>query len=455
MQVTETLADGLKRELKVVVPASELNERLAARLEELKNQVRLKGFRPGKVPVKHLKLVYGRSAMAEIVQSVLNETAQKTLTDRGEKPAMQPSYDLPEGDQETEQVLAGHADLAFSMKYEILPKVELKDFKGIKIERPIADITEADIDREVSNLAESARSYSAKEGAAEKGDRLTISYMGMIDGAPFEGGSADNAMIRLGSGQFIPGFEDQLMGATAGERRTLNVKFPDDYGATQLAGKNAEFSVTVSEVAAPGELTLDDELAKRLGVESLARLKEIVRRQVESQYGSYTRQKVKRQLLDALDGVYSFDLPPSMVEFEFNNIWNQVLQDLARANRTFADENTTEEKAREDYRRIAERRVKLGLVLSEIGERNNIQVTDEEVNRELTAYVRRFPGRERELIEAYRKNPSARASFRAPIFEEKVVDFLLELADITDKTVSKEELTKDDEDETPRVGSSA
>jgi trigger factor len=451
MQVTETLSDGLKRELRVVVPASELNERLTARLGELKDQVRIKGFRPGMVPIQHLKRVYGRSAMAEIVQNVLNETSQKTLSDRGERPAMQPSYDLPEGDQETEQVLAGHADLAFNMKYEVLPKVELKDFKGIKIERPIAEVTEEDIDKEVSQLADSTRSYATKDGAAETGDRLTISYVGTIDGVAFDGGSAENVFIRIGSGQFIPGFEDQLIGAKAGEKRTLKIKFPDDYGAAQLAGKDAEFQVEVSEVAAPGELAIDDELAKRLGVESLARLKEIVRRQVESRYGSFTRQKVKRQLLDALDSVYSFDLPPSMVEFEFNNIWSQVLQDLARANRTFADENTTEEKAREEYQQIAARRVKLGLVLSEIGDRNNIQVSDDEVSREIQAYVRRFPGRERELLDMYRKNPQARASFRAPIFEEKVVDFLLELADVTDKTVSKEELTKDDEADTAKV----
>ncbi len=450
MQVTETLSDGLKRELRVVVPASELNDRLTARLGELKDQVRIKGFRPGMVPMQHLKRVYGRSAMAEIVQTVLNESSQ-TITERGERPAMQPSYDLPEGDQETEQVLAGHADLSFNLKYEVLPKVELKDFKGIKVERLIADVNDADIEKEITGLADSARSYSPKDGAAENGDRLTISYIGTIDGKPFEGGSSENVFIRLGSGQFIPGFEEQLVGAKTGEKRTLKLRFPDTYAATDLAGKDAEFDVSVTEVAASGDIAFDDELAKRFGFESMERLREAVRRQVESRYGGFTRQKVKRQLLDALDAVYAFDLPPSMVEFEFNNIWSQVLQDLARANRTFADESTTEEASKAEYRKIAERRVKLGLVLSEIGDRNNIQVSDEEVNRELQAYVRRFPGREREIIDSFRKNPSARNSFRAPVFEEKVVDFLLGLADVTDKTVSKEELTRDDDTETTRA----
>ena len=447
MQVTETLAEGLKRKLEIVVPASELDSRLSARLEDLKNRVRLNGFRPGKVPVAHLRRIYGKSAMAEIVQEVLNENARKTLEERGERAALQPSFDLPEDEGEANEILTGKKDLAYTMSYEVLPKFELGDFRGIKIERPIVEVTEAEVDERLQQLAKDSRPYEAKEGVAEDGDRLTISYLGKIDGEPFEGGADDNAFVVLGSGRFIPGFEEQLLGAKAGEERLLNVTFPENYAAAQLAGKAATFDVTVKEVAAPKDVEIDEEFAKRFGIESLDKLKDALRDQLVSQYGNATRQKVKRQLLDALDEKHQFELPPTMVEQEFANIWGQVEQDMQRSGRTFEDENTTEEAAKADYRKIAERRVRLGLVLSEIGEQAKIQVTDEEVQRALVDRIRQFPGQEQQVYEFYRNNPDALASLRAPIFEEKVVDYLVELADVTDKTVSKEELLTEDEDE--------
>ena len=447
MQVTETLAEGLKREFRITVPASELDDRLANRLDELKGEVRIKGFRPGKVPVSHLRRLFGKSAMAEIVQNIVSEVARDTLSERGERAAQQPDFQLPEDEGEAEKVLQGKADLTYTMSYEILPEVKLGNFNAIKVERPVADVSDAEIDTELQRLAENTRTFSPKEGKAKSGDRMGISYLGKIDGEPFEGGADDNATLLLGSGQFIPGFAEQLEGLSAGDEKTISVTFPEDYGAEHLAGKLATFDVTVREVSAPDEIKIDDELATRLGLENLGQLRDAIRQQLQNQYGMATRQKVKRQILDRLDEMHSFELPPKMVEQEFDNIWRQVTTDLSQSGRTFEDEDTTEEAARADYRKIAERRVRLGLVLSEIGEKNKIEVTEEEVQRALSAQLRQFPGREKELVDYYRANPDAVAGLRAPIFEEKVVDFLLELVNVTDKPVSREELMREDEEE--------
>jgi trigger factor len=447
MQVTEILSDGLKREFKVVVPLDELDERLVQRLTSLKDEVRIKGFRPGKVPVNHLRRLYGRSAMAEIVQTMLREVARQTLDERGERAATPPDYKLPEDEGEAERILSGKADLAYTMTYEVLPKVVLGDFKTVKVERPVLEIGEEEVEAQLQQLAESGRTFEPKTGKAESGDRVTISYLGKIDGAVFEGGADDNAVLRLGSGQFIPGFEEQLEGAAAGDERTVTVTFPEDYGAAALAGKTATFDVTVKEVSKPGDLVIDDQLAERLGLESIDRLREAIREQLRNQYNEASRMKVKRQILDRLDEMHSFDLPPKMVDSEFENIWRQITSDMARSARTFEMEGTTEEAARTDYRKIAERRVRLGLVLSEIGERNKIEVREEEMQRALAAHLRQFPGREQAVLDFYRKDPDALVALRAPIFEEKVVDFLLELVNVTDKPVTREELLKDDDDE--------
>ena len=448
MQVTETLAEGLKREIQIVVPATELDSRLSARLEQMRGQVRLNGFRPGKVPTAHLRRLYGKSAMAEIVQDVLNENARKTLEERGERAAMQPNFELPESEDETVEILSGKRDLAYKMTYEVLPKFDVAELAGIKIDRPIAEVTEAEVDAEVAKLARDSSEYQPKEGPAGDGDRLTISYLGKIDGEPFEGGADENGMVQIGSGRFIPGFEEQLVGAAKGDERVLNVTFPEEYGAKHLAGKAATFDVVVKEVSAPVAATIDDEWAKKFGIESLEKLRETMREQMQNQLGAATRTKIKRQLLDQLDERHAFELPPSMVDQEFQNVWNQVTQDLERSGRTLADEGTDEEAAKADYRKIAERRVRLGLVLSEIGEKAGIQVTDEEVQRALVDRIRQFPGQEKEVYDFYRNNPDALASLRAPIFEEKVVDHLLGQAEITDRVVSREELFRDDEDET-------
>ncbi|ESR25105.1 trigger factor [Lutibaculum baratangense] len=449
MQVTETVNQGLKRELKIQIPAQELDQRLNTRLNELKGQVRLRGFRPGKVPVNHLRRVYGKSIMAEILEQTVSETSQKALTDRNEKPAYQPKIELPDNQDEIEQVLAGEGDLAFTMEFEVLPPVEVGDLTKIEVEREVSPVEDKDVDETLQRIADQNKGFEARaEGeAAQDGDRVTMDFVGKIDGEAFEGGSAEGATIVLGSGTFIPGFEEQLVGVKAGDEKTVEVTFPEQYQAAHLAGKPATFEIKVTEVAAPVDRTIDDEFATSLGFESLDKLKEAIRDQITKDLEGRSREKLKRQVLDALDEMHSFDLPEQLVEQEFQSIWQQVTADLERSGRSFADEGTTEEEQQGEYRKIAERRVRLGLVLAEIGEKNEVKVADEEVNRALIEQVRRYPGQEQQVWEAYQKNPGMLAQLRAPIFEDKVIDYIVELATVTEKRVSREELFSDPDDE--------
>ena len=447
MQVTETVNEGLKREFKVVVPMADLASKVDARLDQLKTQVRINGFRPGKVPVTHLKRLYGRSVMAETIEQAVREANSQIVTERGFKLVREPQVKLPEEKDAVEQVIEGKTDLAYTVAIEILPPIELADFKGIQVERLNAEVTDAEVDEAVQRIAEQSRPFAAKgEGAkAENGDRAVIDFTGKIDGTPFEGGTGGDVTLHLGSGTFIPGFEDQLIGAAAGEQRTIKVTFPQTYPAQHLAGKEAEFEVTVKALEAPQPVTVNDEFAKSLGLDSLAKLREMVKGRLTQEHGAMSRQKVKRVLLDELDAKHKFAPPPSLVEDEFNNVWKTIQDDLTARKRTFEDEGTTEEKAKEEYRGIAERRVRLGLVIAEIGEKNGIKVTDEELSRAVMERARQMPGQEQRVWEFYRNNPDALASLRAPIFEDKVVDYILELAQIAEKQVSREDLYKDDE----------
>jgi trigger factor len=450
MQVTETVSEGLKREFKVVVPKSDLATKADAKLDQLKDQVRLNGFRPGKVPVAHLKRLYGRAVMAEMIETAVREANAQIVTDRGFKLVREPQVTGLEEKDAVEQVIEGKSDLAYTMAIEILPAIELADFKGIALERLNAEITETEIDEALAKIAEQSRPFAAKgEGAkAADGDRVVIDFTGKLDGTPFQGGTGGDVALHLGSGSFIPGFEEQLVGMGAGEQRTIKVTFPPTYPTAHLAGKEAEFDVTVKSVETPQPVTMNDEFAKSLGLESLAKLREMVKQRLTQEHAAMSRQKVKRQLLDQLDAKHKFAPPPSLVEDEFANVWKTIQDDLGTRHRSFEDEGTTEEKAKEEYRGIAERRVRLGLVIAEIGERNKIQVTEDELSRAVMERARQVPGREKEVWEFYTENQDALASLRAPIFEDKVVDYILELAKITDKTVSREELYKeDDEDE--------
>ncbi|MBV9556321.1 MAG: trigger factor [Pseudolabrys sp.] len=449
MQVTQTLSEGLKREFKVNVPASELDARVNERLNEIKARVQIPGFRPGKVPVSHLKRVYGRSAMAEVIEATVRDANAQIVTDNKLKLAGDPKVTLPTEEKAIEQILEGKTDLDYTVALEIVPPITLADFKTIKLERQIAEVTDAEVDEGVKHIAEQSRPYAAKgEGAkAEKNDKVTIDFTGSIDGVPFEGGTGGDVAVVIGSNSFIPGFEDQLTGVAAGDKKTINVSFPANYMNEALAGKAASFDVTVKSVEAPGETKIDDEFAKNLGLDSLAKLREIVKERLTRDHAGASRQKIKRALLDEVDAKHKFDAPPSLVEDEFERVWKSVQTELEAQKRTFADENTTEEKAREEYRAIANRRVRLGLVLAEIGEKNGITVTDEEVNRAVAEQARQYPGQEQRIWEYYQQNPNALAGMRAPIYEEKVVDFLLELAQVTEKKVTREELFNDDEDD--------
>jgi trigger factor len=450
MQVTETLAEGLKHEFRISVPASDIDAKVDARLVDLKDKVRLNGFRPGKVPVAHLKKVYGRSVAAETVDDLIRETNANIFSERGFRLATEPKVKMSEDAKEIEAVLAGKSDLTYSVAIEVVPAIELADFKTFTIDKPVAAVADADVDEALKRIADQSRPYAAKgEGAkAESGDRVTVAFKGTIDGTPFEGGTGENIQVVIGSGTFIPGFEDQLVGIAAGETRTVKASFPKNYAAAHLAGKDAEFETTASLIEAPQESTVDDEFAKNLGMESLDKLKEVMRERLTQEFAAASRRRVKRALLDRLDETHRFEPPPSLVEEEFNLMWNSIKAEMESTGKSFADENTTEEAAREEYRKIADRRVRLGLVLSEIGEKNKISVTDEEVSRALIDRARQSPGREKEVWDFYRSNPTALAQLRAPIYEDKVVDFILELATVTDKTISRDELFKEEEDET-------
>jgi trigger factor len=449
MQVKEIVADGLKHEFQISVPAADLDAKADARLVDLKAKVRLNGFRPGKVPVSHLKKVYGRSVMAETIDQTIRDANAQIFTERGFRLATQPKVTMPTEEKQVEDILAGKSDLTYTVAIEVVPAIHLADFKSFKVERPVAEVTASEIDDAIKRLAEQNRTFVAKgEGArAESGDRVTVSFKGSIGGTAFDGGTAENAPVTIGSNSFIPGFEEQLVGIGAGETRTLTVTFPKDYGNPKLAGQPAEFETTASLVEAPQETVINDEFAKTLGLESLDRLREAARERLAAEFAGATRQRVKRSLLDRLDETHRFEAPPSLVDEEFRLMWDSIKAEMEAGEKTFADEGTTEESAREEYRKIADRRVRLGLVLSEIGEKNKITVTDDEVSRAVIERARQMPGREKAVWDYYRNNPNALAQLRAPIYEDKVVDFILELATVTEKKVSREELYKDDDAE--------
>jgi trigger factor len=449
MQVTETLAEGLKHEFQISVPASDLDAKADARLVDLKDKVRLNGFRPGKVPVSHLKKVYGRSVMAETIDQTIRDTNSQIFTERGFRLATEPKITMPTEQKAVEDILAGKSDLTYTVSIEVVPPIQLADFKSFTVEKPIAEVTDSDVDDAIKRIADQNRTYAAKgEGAkAESGDRVTISFKGTIDGAPFEGGTGEGIAVTIGSNTFIPGFEEQLIGIAPGETRSLKVPFPKNYANDKLAGQPAEFETTATLIEAPQETKIDDEFAKSLGLDSLDKLKQAARERLSMEFAGATRQRVKRMLLDRLDESHRFEAPPSLVEEEFKLMWNSIKAEMESSGKTFADEDTTEEAAKEEYHKIADRRVRLGLVLSEIGEKNKITVTDDEVSRAVIERARQMPGREKEVWDYYRNNPNALAQLRAPIYEDKVVDFILELANVTEKKVTREDLYKDDEAE--------
>ncbi|GJE16843.1 Trigger factor [Methylobacterium marchantiae] len=455
MQVTETLSQGLKREFQVLLAANELEERLTTELSTLKDKAQIKGFRPGKVPVAHLRKLYGRSVMADVLQNAVNEANQKIVTDNNLKLALEPKIEFPGEASIVDRALAAKDDVSFNVALEILPSFELADLSDVTLTKQVAKPSDEEIDEAINRMASSNRAFTPKDEGAEAatGDRVTIDFAGKIDGVAFDGGTGEGVDLELGSGSFIPGFEDQLVGAKVGESRVVKSTFPEAYGAEHLAGKDAEFDVTVTAIQAPGETKIDDELAKGFGMESLEKLKEAVAGALGGDFEAQSRRKLKKELLDALDDKYAFDLPPSLVHQEFAAVWAQVEQDLKTRGKTFEDEGTTEEKATAEYRKIAERRVRLGLVLAQVGETADIKVSDDEVNQALIARVRQYPGQEQQVWDFYRKNAQALAELRAPLFEEKVVDHVLAQVKLVEEPVSKDALFADEDADAASAGS--
>jgi len=445
IEIVEKSGDGLSRVFGVTVSAKELSQRVEQRIKEISPQMSLKGFRPGKVPAAHVKRLYGKQVMSEVVEQTVNESTQQAIDNAKVRPATQPEMKL---ESDMDKVLAGQQDLAYEIQLEVMPDFKPVDPSTLALTRPVYAATEAEVDEAVAELAKQQRAYEPKTGKSAKaadGDMVVIDFVGRIDGEAFEGGAANDASLVLGSGQFIPGFEDQLIGVKPGAEVVVKVNFPDDYQAENLKGKAAEFEVKVKEVNAPVETKVDDELAKALGLADLAGLREALRAQLEGEYARTSRFKLKRALLDVLDEKHDFPLPPRMVEAEFDGIWRQVQMDQEQSGPAPEDEGKTEEQLQSEYRKIAERRVRLGLVLAEIGRKHNVTVSDQELGQAVRAEAMRYRGQEQKVFEALRDNPNAQAQLRAPLYEDKVVDLIFNLAKVEDQPVSKEELLKDDE----------
>lgn len=444
MNVTETKSEGLSREFRVTIPKGELAAKLNDKITEMQPKMNLKGFRPGKVPAAHIKKMYGKSIMGDIVNDLVNESSTKALEEKSLRAASRPSIHL---DVAADAVVSGEADLDYHMHVEVMPDFEPADISAISIERMVAEPTEEEINDALKRVADSNKSYATKEGKAEKDDQVVIDFVGSIDGVKFDGGSAEDMPLVIGSGRFIPGFEDQLIGAAAGDEVNVNVTFPEEYQVETLKGKPALFEVKVKEVKGPKETELNDEFAKTLGLEDLEALKGALKTQLSGDLNFATRQQVKRVLLDALDERHSFDLPPLMVKAEFDQIWNQFEQEKKAGRLSEEDKDKSDEDLKAEYQKIADRRVRLGLVLAEIGRRASVQVTNEELSQVLRQEASRYPGQERQVIDFYRQNPGALSQLQAPIYEEKVVDYILTKATVTDKTVTREELMKEVGDE--------
>jgi len=442
MEIRETLTQELHREFKIIVGSSDLDEKLSGRIAEMQPRLNLKGFRPGKVPVSHLKKTYGKSLMNEIVNDIVKECSEQALKERSLTPATTPRVDFV---SELETVVDGKADLEFMVKVDLMPEFEIVSFSDIDAERLVAEVSDEDVEQSLKRLADSQKAFLDKgaDAVAEMGDSVTIDFVGKINGEEFEGGSSENFDLVLGSGSFVPGFEDQLVGAKAGEKPTVKVTFPDDYGRPEMANKAAAFNVEVKAVKFAEEVPIDDKLASAVGLETLASLNDALRSQLQGEHARASRTHLKRRILDSLDVAHDFSLPPGMVDAEFDAIWKQLESDIEREGKTKEEEDQSEEELKAEYRGIAERRVRLGLILAKIGEQNGLDVGQEELNRAVAERARRYPGQEQKIYEFIANNPAALEEIRVPIFEDKVIDFISELITVKDQIVDRETLFLD------------
>ncbi|MCS7266708.1 MAG: trigger factor [Geminicoccaceae bacterium] len=441
MQVEQVAAEGLLRQFRVVVPAAEIEDRLTSRLEELRARVRVPGFRPGKVPLKLLRVQYGRGILGEILEQAVDEGTRKAIGEHELKPALRPKVEITSFDE--------GKDLEFALQIEVLPEVPAVDLKAIEITRPVARADDRMVEEALERLARAHQKFRApsEPRPAQEGDRVTIDFEGRIEGRPFEGGSGKDLALVLGAGGIVPGFAEQLVGVRAGEKRTIAVTFPEDWRDPALRGKSATFAVEVKAVEEPQPIVVDDAFAREMGAEDLSDLRKKLRERIEADLKAASRLKAKRRLLDRLARDYVFPVPKGMVDLEFEAIWEQVTREMKEHGLSFESEGKSEEEAKAEYRAIAERRVRLGLLLSDIGTKHGIKVESHELQQALLAHAQRFPGREREVVEYYRSNAAALDALRAPLFEDKVVDFILQLARVTDVVVTPEELAREDEEE--------
>ena len=496
MEVTETTADGLKREFRILIPAGELEEKVTSRLGEIGRTITLPGFRPGRVPMQILRSRFGKSVLGEVLESAVQESSAEAIRGQNLRPALPPKVENLSFSEGT--------DLEYNMSLEVLPEIPEPNFADLDIERLVVDVPEADVDRQIERIAEGQRKSEVVERPAESGDIIVVDIEGRTGDQEIPGASGKDRQIALGSGDFIPGFEEQLISASAGEHRTLRVTFPEDYGVKDFAGKEAVFEVDVKEVRRRLPVVIDDELGKAVGLESLAELRQEIQQRMQRDYDAASRLRLKRNLLDRLAERYDFPVPPGMVDLEFDNIWRQyqaereseagmqagsevpsvtqadaaesdrqaaeaggpMIEESAPAPAVDTEQGTasepsaetaaeaaqedvpqpvaaeSEETSREEYRGIAERRVRLGLLLAEVGRSNNITVTQDEMNQAITREARRHPGYERQVLDFYRQHPETAANLRAPIFEDKVVDFIVELAKVKERKISPEELLR-------------
>ncbi|MEM6824348.1 MAG: trigger factor [Pseudomonadota bacterium] len=435
MQVTETLNDGLKRGYQITVTAGELEAKVTEKLTEAQPEVEMKGFRKGKVPLALLKRQFGQRLLGEAMQEAVDGAMAKHFEDSGDRPAIQPDVkmtneDWKEGD-----------DVLVNMTYEALPEIPDADFSKIKLEKLVVEPDDKAVGEALDNLAENAQTFSdRKKGTkAKDGDQIVMDFEGKVDGEAFEGGAAEDYPLVLGSNSFIPGFEDQLVGVKAGEEKAVTVTFPEDYQAKALAGKDAEFACTIKAVKAPAKAEIDDELAKRFGADDLDALKSQITERLQAEYTGAARQVMKRKLLDELDTLVSFDLPPSLVDAEAGQIAHQLWHE---ENPSVEGDDQPEIETTEEHKTLAERRVRLGLLLAEVGQNNEISVSDAEMTQAVMTQARQYPGQERQFFEFVQKNPQMRQQIQAPLFEDKVVDYIFELAEVSEKKVKKDALEK-------------
>ena len=439
MQVTETLSEGLKRGFTVTVPAAGIESKRTARLKEVGQTMKLPGFRPGKVPMSILQQRYGEAVQGEVLEQVVSEATRSLLDERGLRPAMQPKVDVVSG------AAPGSKDeLKFTVEFEVLPEITIPDLSTLTLERLKAEVNAETVDKALKEIAGRQREFEKieEDRPSADGDVVVVDFVGKVDGTAFEGGSADDVNVELGGAGFIPGFAEQIVGMKAGDEKMITVTFPADYGAEHLAGKEATFDIKVKELKRPIEAKIDDELAKKLGFEGLDQVRELITKQVAQEYEQLSRLRLKRELLDKLAEKTDFQAPPGMVEAEFEQLWNRIEEDRKAGRLDAEDKEKDDETLRADYRKIAERRVKLGLLLAEIGRVNTITVTPDEMMQAVRAEAMRYPGQEQAVFEFFSKNPQAADGLRGPIFENKGIDYIVELAKVEDKTVTPEELAE-------------